>query len=77
MGRILFFILLAFALYVAWKWLQRASSSRTSQPQARNTAAQAMVSCARCGLHLPQSDALAAGSLYYCSDEHRRLGASS
>lgn len=35
----------------------------------------AMVACAHCGLHLPQSDALEGESgRHYCCAEHRRLG---
>ena len=30
--------------------------------------------CARCGLHLPAADAVADGTLAYCTEEHRRLG---
>jgi uncharacterized protein len=38
-------------------------------------AAQAMVSCAHCGLHLPQPDAVEGeGGRHYCSREHLRLG---
>jgi uncharacterized protein len=77
MARILFFVLLALAVYVAWKWMQRASVTRVSQPKPREMSAQAMVSCAHCGMHVPQSDALALDGRYFCSDEHRRLGASS
>ena len=74
MGRIVFFVLLAVAAYLVWKWLQRAGRGPdSSQPP---TAAKAMVSCAHCGLHLPQTDALVVGDRYFCSDEHRRLGAS-
>lgn len=36
--------------------------------------AEKMVSCARCGVHLPESEALVADGRHYCSDEHRRLG---
>jgi uncharacterized protein len=37
-----------------------------------------MVSCAHCGLHLPQPDALEGeGGRHYCSAEHRRLGPAS
>jgi uncharacterized protein len=39
---------------------------------------QPMVSCAHCGLHLPQPDALEGeGGRHYCSAEHRRLGPAS
>jgi len=77
MGRIFFFVLLALAVYVAWKWLQRTSMTQSTPTKPRAMSAQAMVSCARCGLHVPQSDALAVDGRYFCSDEHRRLGASS
>lgn len=31
-----------------------------------------MVRCAQCGLHLPRSESLPAGTSFYCSAEHRR-----
>lgn len=33
-----------------------------------------MVKCAHCGVHLPQSDAVSAGALHYCSGAHRDAG---
>ncbi len=33
-----------------------------------------LVSCARCGMHLPRSEAREAGGALFCSDEHARLG---
>jgi uncharacterized protein len=30
-----------------------------------------MVRCARCGLHVPESEALKCGEQYYCSARHR------
>lgn len=74
MGRIIFFVLLAVAAYLVWKSLQRAG--RRTDPKPPPAATQAMVSCAHCGLHLPQTDALVDGNRYFCSDEHRRLSAS-
>lgn len=37
-------------------------------------AAQTMVACAHCGVHLPRSDAVADGALVYCSEAHRIAG---
>jgi uncharacterized protein len=74
MSRIFFFLLLALAAYVAWQWFKRSSTVGRSAPRPRVEAPQAMVQCARCGLHLPQSDALPAGDRYFCSEEHRALG---
>jgi uncharacterized protein len=36
--------------------------------------AEAMVACAHCGVHLPRGDAVADGSLMYCSEAHRIAG---
>jgi uncharacterized protein len=33
-----------------------------------------LVSCARCGVHLPRPEAREAGGALYCSEEHARLG---
>jgi uncharacterized protein len=34
---------------------------------------QRMVQCAHCGVYVPESAAVEAAGLHYCSDEHRRL----
>jgi uncharacterized protein len=34
-----------------------------------------LVRCARCGVHLPRSEAREAGGALYCGEEHARLGA--
>lgn len=72
MGRIIFFVLLGLAIYVAWRWVQR--SSLPSRPRPPELDAQAMVSCAKCGLHVPRIEALPAGERYYCCEDHRRNG---
>lgn len=75
MGRILFFVLLAIAVYVGWQWLRRQSLRNAAKPSgAEAPAAQAMVSCAACGLYLPRSDALPAGERFFCCEEHRQRG---
>ncbi len=33
-----------------------------------------LVACARCGVHLPRSEARPGGDALYCSEEHARLG---
>lgn len=51
----------------------RASGARTKPPEP--AAPQAMLSCVRCGLHLPQSEAfLDDRGRAYCGPEHRHLG---
>jgi uncharacterized protein len=49
-------------------------AARSDKPRGK-AAAQAMVSCAHCGLLLPESEAVEGeGGRHYCSAEHRRLG---
>lgn len=73
MGRILFFVLLGIAAYVVYRWWR--ASQRIEQGRAEGAAtrrSEAMVRCDVCGLNLPQSEALAVGERWYCSEEHRR-----
>ena len=70
MSRIVFFVLLALAIYLVWRLLQKkqlppgdADSSVARLP---------MVSCATCGLHVPREEALIQDERYFCCEEHRR-----
>lgn len=83
MGRILFFVLLALAAYIGYRWWRiRQFGGGASSSGARGARAggetEAMVRCEACGLNLPKSDALAApdggGRRWYCCEEHRRQG---
>ncbi|MFO1318385.1 MAG: PP0621 family protein [Burkholderiales bacterium] len=38
--------------------------------------AEDMIRCARCGVHLPKSESFLSRGQFYCSEEHRKLGAS-
>jgi uncharacterized protein len=76
MGRIFFFLLLALAAYMAWQWFKRSGAGSGATARPRVEPPQAMVPCARCGLHLPRADALPADERFFCSEEHRRLGPS-
>jgi hypothetical protein len=91
MGRILFFLLLALAIYIGWRmWRMQQSRPRgDAQPRDRGAVVERMVRCDVCGLNLPQSEALpapaatetsdapaaAAAVRWYCCDAHRRQGA--
>ena len=78
------YLLWAVIIYFAWRWYtaskqsssQSASSSessRSAKPGA-DDAAEAMVKCAQCGIHLPYSEAVhGTGTIIFCSEEHRRL----
>ena len=75
MARLLVWILLIVGLW----WLMRPrprlppGSPAARRPSARTP--EAMVDCARCGLHLPASEALRdADGRAYCCAEHRAAG---
>lgn len=74
-AKLLFFILIAVAIYLHFKGKQRARDLR--QPQARQRMpeekpVERMVACRLCGLLLPESEALITGNHHYCCEEHRR-----
>ncbi|PTD95467.1 PP0621 family protein [Pseudothauera lacus] len=78
MRNILIFILL---LIVVW-WLRRAlqgfRARRAGRPSAegrRTPAAERMVACAHCGVHVPESEGVREGAEFFCCAAHRRLGA--
>jgi len=70
MSRILFFVLLALAIYLCWRLLQSKQLPRDGK--ADRLAELPMVSCETCGLHVPRDEALSDEARYYCSEEHRR-----
>ena len=59
MGRIILLILIAFAIYWLFKSFLRAQAKRDEAPPpaARSTQGEDMITCARCGVNLPRSDA--------------------
>ena len=70
------FLVLLAVLYIAYLvWRHNRLQDRRSEPPrhpAPGGAPQNMVSCATCGLHLPQPDAVrGADGRFYCSNEHR------
>ena len=70
MGRLIFWLLLG---VVAWAVLR--AWARGAPPPRAERPAEDMVRCAHCGLNLPRSSALAAGSDWYCGEPHRRAAA--
>jgi len=72
MGRFLVLVLIVVAIV----WLvRRAFRAPGPDEVAQKPAIQGeLVSCARCGVHLPRGEAREAGGALYCSDEHARLG---
>lgn len=70
------YLLWALLIYVAWRWYETKKAKEADAGAASSAApaaadhAEKMVACARCGIHLPQSEALQVAELHYC-EEHR------
>lgn len=73
MGKVFVLILLGLVAYLAFfKGLRRFQGSRRPADPGERPA-EDMVTCAHCGVHLPESDSVRLGSRFFCSEEHRRL----
>ncbi len=77
--RLLLLAVLAYVLWRTWQAWRAAALPPVAQPKAMPdaaaqaaapTAAEKMVACAHCGLHVAQSQALSAQGRYFCSSEH-------
>jgi uncharacterized protein len=71
-------VVVGVVLVVGWLLLKgrRGAAPKPRPGRAGGDGAQPMVSCSHCGLHLPRAEAVgAADGGFFCSDEHRRLGA--
>jgi uncharacterized protein len=65
-------LLLLVAVLVGAGWWRYHKRSKTPlTPPTDHTTAERMVHCERCGLHLPQTDAIAADGVFFCSKEHQ------
>lgn len=72
MGRLVVLILLV--VIAVWLFRRALRGAASGKDEVSRTLKGELVSCARCGLHLPRGDARAADGKLYCSDEHARLG---
>ncbi len=75
MAKIVLLIVLVVAI-VAWfgRRSRNVTSDRGSARGGRPPQLQAMVSCAHCGVHLPQHDAVLRLGHAYCSPAHAEAG---
>ena len=71
MGRIILLILIAFAIYWLFRAFLRARARRDDEeskpPQAHSPRGEDMVTCTRCGVNLPRSEAREEGGQLVCA----------
>ena len=70
MGKLLLIIA---GFVVAW-WILRGYRRSVTHSVPQAPAAEDMVRCAQCGVHLPRSESRSSGDNFYCCEEHRRMG---
>ena len=68
-------VLVALLVLAVWLIRRALRASSTTSHQKPGPIQQDLVSCARCGMHLPRAEAREAGGRLYCGEEHARLGA--
>ncbi len=68
-----FLLLLAIIVAVYWIFTSFKRKSRRAAKPPAGRGPEDMVRCEQCGVHLPRSESLMSGQVFYCSPEHRRL----
>ena len=72
MGRLLFFVIVAIVIWLLWKGSVRLTERPGGPGTARNAArGEDMVTCARCGVNMPRSEAREEGGVFVCRDNPR------
>lgn len=67
-----YLFLLLVALLIIWAFKRGRGTSRSAPPSTtKDPAPFEMVSCAQCGIHLPQQEAVLGAKGLYCCTEHR------
>jgi len=66
-----YLLLFAFLAVVWWVWSKRQATGQSETSARRDPTPEKMVTCAHCGVHLPESEGVAEGDRVYCSEAHR------
>ena len=67
----LLFVLLAVSLYAVRLW-RNGQITHTTRALKRNKKNKKMVPCEKCGLHIPENEAIKIGDSTFCSLEHAK-----
>ncbi len=72
MGQLIRIIIALLALWLVVHYVRRALARRRSSAEPTPDRPAPMLTCAVCGTHVPESEAVHAAGKTYCSEEHRR-----
>lgn len=73
MGRILLLALIVFLLWLLFRGFFKSQVKKDAPPPATTVKGEDMVTCARCGVNLPRSDALEDAGRLVCRDNPKCL----
>ena len=65
------YLLLIALVAVIWWVVKNRSGRPVQRPSKKSAAPEMMVTCAHCGVHLPQSDSVVENGLNFCCEAHR------
>lgn len=66
------FLLIVIVIWLAYNYIKRWLNSPSQKPRARKPKqVETIVACHKCGLHIPQHEAIESRGNYYCSESHR------
>jgi uncharacterized protein len=71
LGRIVLLLIIAFLVYLVFRGFFRANTRKPAQPPEKTVVGEDMVTCARCGVNLPKSDARLKEGVFYCQENPR------
>ena len=71
MARIVLLFVIGFVVYLALRGFLRAQARGGEKQPDRAAKGEDMVACARCGVHLPRSEARTEAGIFYCQDNPR------
>jgi uncharacterized protein len=75
MAKFLLLLALGIVVYLIVSRMRRDAGAQQVRKPPAAPRAEDMVRCAVCGVNLPRSESFTSRGTFYCSDEHRRLGA--
>jgi len=71
LGRIVLLLIIAFLVYLVFRGFFRVNTRKPAQPPEKTVRGEDMVTCARCGVNLPRSEARLSEGVFQCDDNPR------
>ena len=75
MGQFLRLVILLVGLWLVLQIIKRALAKR-NKPSPQQPTLTNMIACDRCGVHIPESEAIREDDRLYCSEAHRKAAKS-